>query len=354
MRYLPFTHASHFLKERDFGQKIEASFDFIRAHFKPLGRALLMIVLPAALVIGLATALMTLEWINNLKGLQGSAATVDKTNPWPGISNVFSKMFFSPAYLTIVFGGLILTTMLILTVYGYVTLRLETAPEQEITVSAVWRLVRQRFLGTVGALIGLGVGSMIVFFLVSMVAGVLSALLIGGSGGSRFMIGVAVVLVMSLVFGAFAYISIALSLFLIIWVRERLGFLATISRSFKLIWGKWWSTFGLLIVMLIISGVIILAITLLTSLISSPFAAATAGTDGLEGAARLSFLVATTLRSMASLVIYPLILLALAFQYFNLVERKEGESLHYLVDAIGQPAPEAAPQALRPDDEGEY
>jgi hypothetical protein len=309
-----------------------------------------MIVLPTALAIGLLSGVLMLEWVNNLKSIQGT--NVDKNNPWSGISTVFSGIFLTPAYLSIILGSLVLITTLVLTVYGYVTLRMDTPPDQEVSVSDVWRLVRQRFLGTVLALIGLGVGMMVVSMAATMVGGVLSALLISGGGGNGVMMGFVGVIMVFLIFGATTYISITLSLFLIIWVRERLGFFATIGRSFRLIWGKWWSTFGLLIVMLIICMVILIAVMLLTSLISSPFALAT--NSPMSGAARVGFVVANLLSSLSSLIIYPLLLMALAFQYFNLVERKEGESLHLLVDAIGQPTPDVAPQALRPDDEGEY
>jgi hypothetical protein len=351
MRYLPFTHASHFLKERDFGQKIEASFDFIRAHFKPLGKALLMIVLPTALLIGLASAVMALEWFSNIQALQSSAEA--KNNPAAVMNSVVSDLLLSPAYAVILFGSLVLLTTFVLTVYGYVTLRMDTAPDQEVTVSAVWQLVRQRFLGTALALIGLGIGFGVVSLVVSMVGGLLSVLLVGVGSGNGVLRGFGVVLTLSLIFGATTYVMVTLSLFLIIWVRERLGFFATIGRSFQLIWGKWWSTFGLLMVMLIICMVLMFALMLLTSLVSSPLALIKSN-GTLEGTARVGFILANAISTLVSLVIYPLILLALAFQYFNLVERKEGESLHYLVDAIGQPAPESVPQALRPDDEGEY
>ncbi|TGD78876.1 hypothetical protein [Hymenobacter wooponensis] len=348
MRYLPFTHASHFLKERDFGQKIEASFDFVRAHFKPLGKALLMIVLPTALVIGLVSAVLALQWFSTLQGLQNS--TQAKNNPAAIMGSVVSDVFLSPAYISILLGALVLITTFVLTVYGYVTLRMDTAPEQEVTVSAVWQLVRQRFVGTALALVGLGVTLGVLSFAVSMVGGLLSLLLVGSGG---MMAGFGAVLMMCLIFGGTTYVSVTLSLFLIIWVRERLGFFATIGRSFRLIWGKWWSTFGLLMVMLIICMMLMFALMLVTSLISSPLALIKSN-GTLEGTARVGFILANALSTLLSLVIYPLILLALAFQYFNLVERKEGESLHYLVDAIGQPAPEAQPQVLLPDDEGEY
>jgi hypothetical protein len=60
---------------------------------------------------------------------------------------------------------------------------------------------------------------------------------------------------------------------------------------------------------------------------------------------------------MALIMLYPLLFLALAFQYFNLVERKEGEGLRTLVNRIGQPAVATQPYAAdryRADEEGEY
>jgi hypothetical protein len=352
MRHLPFTHPSHFFRERDFGQKIEASFDYLRAHFRPLGKALLYIVLPVALITGILSAVMMLEWMSALQGMKG--ATVDKTNPLPGMATLFSGMFLSPAYLGTVLGGLILFTILALTVYGYLTLRLETAPEQEVTVPAVWRLVRQRFLGTALALLGLGVLLIIGFFVVSMVVGLLSALLIAASSGNSLMVGLSAMLMSMLIFGGISYISVAMSLFLIIWVRERQGFFPSIGRSFRLIWGKWWSTFGLIVVMMVITIMVLLVVMLLTSLVSYLLGLVTSSESSAGEVSRVGLIIATSLQSLVSLAVYPLLLMALAFQYFNLVERKDGEGLHMLVDAIGQPAPENAPLALRPDDEGEY
>jgi hypothetical protein len=53
---------------------------------------------------------------------------------------------------------------------------------------------------------------------------------------------------------------------------------------------------------------------------------------------------------------YTISLLAMAFQYFNLVERKEGLGLRLLVNELGQPQAIQAAQSshYRPDDEGEY
>ena len=66
-------------------------------------------------------------------------------------------------------------------------------------------------------------------------------------------------------------------------------------------------------------------------------------------------IVVTCLSSAFKLLLYPPLLLILAFQYFNLVERHDGVGLRRLVDSLGQTAPPQVHNATyQPDDEGEY
>ena len=65
--------------------------------------------------------------------------------------------------------------------------------------------------------------------------------------------------------------------------------------------------------------------------------------------------VLTSLGSFSTLLLYPPLLLALAFQYFNLVERREGAGLSLMVESLGQTAaPRVGSTNYRPDDDGEY
>jgi hypothetical protein len=156
-----------------------------------------------------------------------------------------------------------------------------------------------------------------------------------------------------LIYAVMGYIMVVLSLFFIVQMRERTGFFATIGRCFTLVWGKWWSTFGLIVVMSLLLLMLILVVFGITSLINNPFAAEPLQSPSVL--TRLLAVVATCLQSVASLALYPLLFLALAFQYFNLVERREGHGLHALVDSIGaQPEPFSQPRSFQPEDEGEY
>ncbi|RYU78002.1 hypothetical protein [Hymenobacter persicinus] len=344
MAHLPFTRPSDFMRERDFGRKIEASFDFVRAHFRPLGASLLYIVLPLFLLQGIASGLLQarlggflVSWrASMIRGKANSAESLQQ----------FSDMMSSPEYWVAVVGSLFSFTLLTLTVYGYLVLRLEkTDPTEPVTVREVWALVRSRFWGALASFFGLALVMIVAVLGMATVLGLLSYLLQGNPALVFFVI-------FALYIGM-AYIMVVLSLFFIVQLRERTGFFATIARCFSLVWGKWWSTFGLIVVMLLLLVMLIVVVYGLTSLISSPFAATP--TQSPTALARVLSVVAACLNSVAMLALYPLLFLALAFQYFNLVERKEGHGLYALVDSIGgQPESAATPQSFRPEDEGEY
>ncbi|GAA3949155.1 hypothetical protein [Hymenobacter algoricola] len=343
MAHLPFTRPTDFLREREFGPKIEASFDFVRAHFLPLGRCLVYIVLPLLLLQGIATGLMQARmggvlntWRTALKNQGNQAASMQR----------LTEMINGPEYWLALVASLFSFTLLVLTVYGYVVLRLEKEdPAAPVTVPEVWALVRQRFVGALLSFFGLALGVVVAAAAISFVLIMLGRLLSTNPAMA--------VLLVFVIYGAMAYAMVVLSLFFIVQLRERTGFFATIGRCFTLVWGKWWSTFGLIVVMSILLLLLVMVVYTGTTLISAPFAIDPGHTPTVLG--RITSVVAACLNSVAFMALYPLLFLALAFQYFNLVERKEGHGLHALVNSIGrQPEPLTQPRSFPAEDEGEY
>ena len=341
MPRLDFTQPADFLKERDFGQKLEATFDFVRAHFRPLGKCLLYIVLPMALLSGLINGLFQYYLRSSF-----SQRVVTTTDGYKSSWSMVGNMMSSPFYVVLVLVGIVTISFMVLTVYGYMVLQLRNEnPSTEVTVAEVWALVRSRLLGTLGALLGL---SILVALLVSPFF--LFVFMAAQQAFSAFaLMGFLLPFVNVAVF----YVLVVLSLFFIIWVREELGFFATLRRSFYLIWGKWWSTFGLILVMSMVLGLLASVVVIPVNLLN---------TWSIFSATETAFspvltVAANALSTFVTLFLYPPIFIALAFQYFNLVERKDGESLRFLVDRLGQPAP-ATPSRpddhFRPDEEGDY
>jgi hypothetical protein len=313
-----YDQATDFWQERDFGQKFSAVFEFLRVHWRPLGRVLLYLVGPLALVQSLVVVLLQYQLFSSVGRLYRLSSSYNM-----GMN--FMQFFTSPTYFGGTLLGVALYSVLVLSVYGYLLECLyPTQPGQPIGVAQVWAIVKRRFVGTFFSLFGLGLlvmAGLFVFFIPGL------------------------------------YLSVALSLFFIVHLVEGSDFVATISRCLSLIKGKWWSTFGLIFMMLLLAGLLLRGATIVLGIVGVGLSGA-----GLLGglsrhALNLPVLSAVfgVLSTLAALLIYPLLLLAIAFQYFNLVERREGVGLRTLIQQLGQPAPTTPDHATyRPHEEGEY
>ncbi|GAB3312691.1 hypothetical protein ACFQT0_11775 [Hymenobacter humi] len=318
---LRFTQESDFRQQRDFGQKISATFEFISAHWRGLGRALLYIVLPAAILQGILAGLMQRQLL--MTGLRDAQTHGTRVGLSEGLL-MFTQMTQSPYYsLTIIMSGIFIT-LLILTVYSYIRLCLHPSSSDEpISVGAVWAGVKNEFLSSFLSYFGL---------LLMVIVGYLFLLIPG------------------------IYLSVALSIFFAVKLMEGTGFGASVSRSLRLTRGKWWSTLGLLFIMAfllaICSGTIGAVIGAIVGGIGAALGLYKTGDPGT--AVGLFAVITSSLGSLFNLLIYPPLLIALAFQYFNLVERHDGVGLRNMVSQLGQ-APVTVPNsAYRPDEEGEY
>lgn len=315
-----FTQEADFRQRRDFGQKFSATFEFIAAHWRGLGRCLLLMVLPVMLVSGILTSLVQSEFM-----LARDAATrAGQGRPFDifmGQLRVMNTARDSPIYwLNVAVGGVLITIM-VLTVYGYLLNCLRPVPPAApIGPRQVWAVVRREFLTSYGSYFAL-----VLLFLVGLVF-----LAVPG-----------------------IYLAGAFTLFFMVKLVENLGFVANCRRCLSLVRGKWWSTVGLLLVMLLILGIVI---TVLSGLLGGGMLllGRQAGLTEASGSRELLVVTSAALGSLLNLLIYPPLLLAIAFQYFNLVERRDGTGLHQLVNQIGQvPAP-VQNATLRADEEGEY
>jgi hypothetical protein len=112
-------------------------------------------------------------------------------------------------------------------------------------------------------------------------------------------------------------------------LSEGIGGAAALGRSFRLVRGRWWATFGALLVMylivLVISGIlgVLFGATLIASLDNEALAA----------------VLYTIVNTLSSLITLPLFAAVLTIIYFDLRVRKEGFDLHLLARGVGSSAP---------------
>lgn len=321
-----FTQEADFRHERDFGAKIGATFEFLGAHWRPLGKCILYFALPVSLLMGIGLGLMN----NSLWNMIGTG----RTNP----EAVRPDSVFGPAYFggigLAMLGGLLSFVVLLSTLYGYA--RLIVANQAAVpTPAQVWAEIKSRLGQMVLAFLFLGA-----IYVAIVLLAVLLLTWLGSWAGLLFLV----------LFPALLYISVPLALFFpILWFEEA-TILGAWQRSFYLVQKHWWATLGLLLVATMIQGflTVVFALPQYAVLVGKVMHIPVLGSDAAGMATQCLYAAATMLT-------YPVPLLAALFQYFHLVERKEGVGLRALVHSLGSsPAPVAYNHAYRPDDDGEY
>jgi len=136
------------------------------------------------------------------------------------------------------------------------------------------------------------------------------------------------------------YLIIVLSLAIPTYLFEGAGIGQAISKPFKLIKSKWWSTFGLLFISSLIAGLAsyIFAIPMYATMFAGIFEtvdnANTSPDDIFESYTSWQMVASTAVFSIGAYILYSIPIIALAFQYFNLKERTEATGIKSEIDTF--------------------
>lgn len=301
----------NFRQRRDFSQKISATFEFISQNFKSLLKCLLFIVGPIALIAGILFAYYMQFYFRIIGDSVNGAQDPDAL-----ASDMLGEMIFLAIGMGIT--ASITFIMVITVVYDYIKIYLSQDEAQPIEPGQVLKLLkRDVFRITIGLLV---VGLIIWI--------------------SSFFMALIPILGIIIFIPLVIYLSVAMSKVFIIMIYEKVNVFNAISRSFNLISGKWWSTFGLLIVCYLIQWVISFVFVLPTYAVHVVTLYHTLQ-DGLASFQLSTWesvlsLVLTSISIIGANLLYAIPLIAIAFQYFNLVEMKEGAGLMQEIEQMGK------------------
>jgi hypothetical protein len=278
-------------KVREFGDVFNVTFAFIKQEFKPLGRAILVLILPFILIQGICSAVIQSSMMESLKNIN------IVTN---GIGNLYITMLSRMWPIFII--SVLVYTVMISTIASYFKLYNES--ENEITISELFNEIKSNFFQVLGALILLSIVTML---------GLVLCILPG------------------------IYLSVSLSVFLMAVVMEQKGIGNAFSRSFQLVNPKWWWTFLIIFVSVIIIVIVTLIFQIPASIIgfTTSFHKIKNQTNPME-AFGTGYIIYTSIVSSIQQIIYIVPLILIAFQYFNLVEIQDKSSLNQKINAIGQ------------------
>ena len=265
-------------KVRDFGGILGVTFEYIKQNFKVLFKANLFIGAPFILLAGVFLGIYQSSILN---------FQVNQDFAQLGIPFLLSMLFTMLSYL-------IITTV----TYSHLMLY-KNSELESFDIEQVWQKVKS------------------IFWMILFTG--LGYVFIDGFG-----------FILLIIPGI--YLSIALSLIFIIRLEEEISFFDAVSRSIKIISGNWWFTFGLILVVGIIQGFLsfILYVPNYIVMIFMTFA----GIDSTTGeTGRILFILSSIVASLGVLT-YSISTIAIAFQYYNLVERKEAPGLIQQIENI--------------------
>jgi hypothetical protein len=306
-------------RTRDFSRKMNATFEFIKQNFVPLGKSLLTISGPAVLLTALLMGSLMDAFFSMISG-----ATA---NPEVFQQYVLSVSFWLQVILMFLL-LFIVTTVTISTINNYIVLYDEKKTSR-IDVNEVWSRVKGSFWMYIGTVLG--------FWLV-MIGLYLAAILV-----AFFLQLISPFLVFFGILGLYVgviYFLIASSMTFFIRSYEKKGFFAALARSVKLIQGNFWATFGFaFVIYFIMSSIAGLAflpgyIIMIVQILHNAENMAAAG--GFPAGVQWTVIIFFTLYYVVTILLYVLPNVAIAFQYFNLVEEKESRGLISQIEDIGK------------------
>jgi hypothetical protein len=272
------------LQQRDFGQKINASFDFAIKNLGPLAKSVLFIAGPPALLSGIAQGMFQSRLLTT--GVESTA--MGSLYQYLTLEYFFVILFSSIAYF-----------LCYAAVSSYMVLYEERGAEVKFTPGDVWQKIGESLS-------------------VAVVAQILSLIIILVGFLCLFIPGI--------------YLAVCLQLFMMVVIREKLSATDSLKRSRKLVDGKWWSTFGLVVIMSIIAGII--GMVFQFPVFFATFFTALGLGNGIASSP-VVMIVASVVSIVGSNFVNGLVWIAVGFQYYNLVEKQDGSGLRSEIESLG-------------------
>ncbi|MFN8205901.1 MAG: hypothetical protein U0T82_00635 [Bacteroidales bacterium] len=279
-----------FKKEREFGDVLNATFAFIGQEFKPLGKALLYYAVPVILLAGIAMGFFQSK---ALPYQMGNAAT---TNPFGYIIE------FLGLYLLVIIMTILSQTMVMTILYGYIKLYNERGKDN-FTFEDVKAEIGKNFARILGATLLTGL------------------IVIIGS-------------ILCIIPGIYMGVSLSLISAAIVFEGKTVG--EGFSRSFDLTKLAWWWTFLLIFLVFLIVGVLgsIVQIPMTVIGVTSALMEATKNGGEIPDSLKTFMIVYSSISTVISTLLYTIAYTAIAFQFYNLVEKKEKPSLEAKINQI--------------------
>jgi hypothetical protein len=312
------TKRIEFRQKRDFSEKVSATFDFLRINFKSLARSIILIAGPLIL-IGIAI------FVIFSARLVASFQELTSTSP---------DSISSPLAAFTLLGGLfiffiVIYTAIVAVIYTYLQLYLDDSPDIG-EFQTIFDYTKRNF----GIVLSTTLFLLFLIFAFLIVAGILFAAMGSVMGTSR--VWITVLFGFFVILPLFIYFAVGLSFLYFIRVVEGIGLWDSMLRSFSLISGHWWATFGYVIAITFIQGFMGYIFQIPLLVYSAIFPLVSLAESDTSTVYMAGYVVLGLFYVFGSQLLNAFNLTAIAFQYFNIVEVKEGVGLMNRIEKVGE------------------
>jgi hypothetical protein len=267
-------------KYRDLGAILTDSFVYIRVHYKSLGKALLLFVLPFYLISGVLVGNAYTSFFSALMENPDVA----------GDSIIGGDFLFGFLLLTLSSGALLTVAM------THIQLARDN---DEVVLSDLIERFGRNFITLV---------ALYILIILAVIPGLILFLIPG------------------------IYIAIKFFVAPAVAVMENKNPFESLKRSWDLVQGHWWFTFATYLVMNLVTTFMSYVLIIPMSIFIGFMSASGAGSNEAIGTGMGVFYgLLVVVASLFSV----LMLIALSLQYFNLIERKEGIGLRQQIEELG-------------------
>ncbi len=299
----------NFLKAREFSDIISDTFTFLKTEFKPLLKVVLTYVGPIILI----TSFFSSWYQSSLLNTMSSASTSNLDDILDFYAGIFNYQYFA-----MLFGSMISSILLILSVLSYIKLYIKHG-SGNFEASDVWEVMKSKFLTVV-------LGYVLLF-----VAFVLGASIIGVAS----LISTSLVVIFVLLYiVAVIYFMVAITLYIPAMVIEDLPLIDSFKRSLFLVKNYWWATLGVLFITGLIAsiGQSILTFPQMVVNLSSFYASASG--EAASGGSSILLTILNVVGTFASYLLYSIPFTAIGMHYFSQIEKKENTDLINRIEQI--------------------
>lgn len=130
------------------------------------------------------------------------------------------------------------------------------------------------------------------------------------------------------------YLSVPFTFVLYVKVIEDKDLGDTLSRCFQLVKSRWWATFGIIILAYLIISVVGWLFSIPTMIVAGIHGfMAVSGGEAMDGNS-LGIILSTIFAGLGQYILYPVLYIIIAFQYYTLREQKDRSSLMDRISSI--------------------